>query len=143
MKKMLGVELSPDTYTVTRDWVHRFSEAVEDHKPLWRDEGYASKTKYNGVICPPSFILLMEHREQFNWVRTVNCRLKGVLYGGAEIEYHVPLRPGDVINVKAKLVDIQEKKGKSGQIVFLVAERTFTNQRGELVAKAKSTFIRN
>jgi hydroxyacyl-ACP dehydratase HTD2-like protein with hotdog domain len=40
-----------------------------------------------------------------------------------------------------KLVDIVEKTGRSGPLLFLTTERTYTNQRGEVAVVRRSTTI--
>ena len=52
---------------------------------------------------------------------------------GNEAEYHAPIRPGDVISGTSTIVDVQEKQGRSGDLIFLVGESRLTNQRAELV----------
>jgi hydroxyacyl-ACP dehydratase HTD2-like protein with hotdog domain len=52
-----------------------------------------------------------------------------------------PIVAGDVISVEKRLADMYEKEGRSGPLVFVDMEFTFTNQRGELVAKENFTRI--
>ncbi len=47
-----------------------------------------------------------------------------------------------MIVVDRKLVNIYEKKGSLGNMIFNVFEATYRNQRGEIVAKGKWTSIR-
>ncbi|MFQ5827376.1 MAG: MaoC family dehydratase N-terminal domain-containing protein, partial [Dehalococcoidia bacterium] len=63
--------------------------------------------------------------------------------GGNELEYFQPIRVGDTISVTAKLTDIKERAGKMGRMLFFFAEITYTNQRGEMVAKGRQTLIRH
>lgn len=136
------MEVGPQIYQVTEDLVYRFIDAVEDPNPLWYDAEYAGKTGHGGIVCPPAFLLALEQKEQLRWVRVVDCPLKRIFYGAAEFTYHQQIRPGDTIRVYGKLVDIQEKQGKSGKLVMLVMDRTYVSQRGEIVARGRSTFIR-
>ena len=65
-----------------------------------------------------------------------------LLDGGGDWEYFRPIRPGDVLTVVTKLVDIRERAGRMGTMVFLVSELTWRNQRNELVARSRGTSIR-
>jgi hydroxyacyl-ACP dehydratase HTD2-like protein with hotdog domain len=61
--------------------------------------------------------------------------------GGKEVEFFKQMRPGDTITRIGKMVDIYEKEGRSGPLVFTVFENRYTNQDGELVAIEKITGI--
>ena len=57
---------------------------------------------------------------------------------GCDIEFVNPIRPGDVLTSTTRIVDIYEKKGRSGRMVFTVNETTFRNQKDEIVVIEKS-----
>jgi len=61
-------------------------------------------------------------------------RLRMSFDAGKDIEFGVPLRPGDRITVVSTLHDIYEKTGRSGSMVFVVIRFTLSNERGEKVA---------
>jgi len=143
MRSMLGVEVGPRVYEIEKGMIKKFAEAIDDPNPLWQDEAYAREARYGGIVCPPTFLLAIELTEQIMWAMSVECPLKGFLNGANEFEYYQPIRPGDVISVTGKLVDLREKEAKIGKIVVMVMEQTYTNQRKEVVAKGYHTFVRN
>jgi len=61
-------------------------------------------------------------------------RLRMSFDAGKDIEFGVPLRPGDRLTVVSTLHDIYEKTGRSGSMVFVVIRFTLSNERGEKVA---------
>ena len=61
-------------------------------------------------------------------------RLRMSFDAGKDIEFGVPLQPGDRITVVSTLHDIYEKTGRSGSMVFVVIRFTLSNDRGEKVA---------
>ena len=62
--------------------------------------------------------------------------------GGADIEFFNPIRAGDTITARAKIVDIVERQSsKGGWIAIVTRETTFNNQKGEAVAIQKMTSI--
>ena len=61
--------------------------------------------------------------------------------GGDEWEFFERIQPGDVITSRSRLVDTYEKQGRPGLMLFLVTETTYTNQRDEMVVRARSTII--
>jgi 3-methylfumaryl-CoA hydratase len=52
-----------------------------------------------------------------------------------------PVLAGDTVTVGKRLAGMYEKEGRSGPLVFVEMEFTFTNQRGELVAQENFTRI--
>ncbi len=139
--KLVGVEAEPETWKVEKDHIKRFAEATSDPNPIYRDEAYAAKTRYGGIIAPPQFLI------DAGLVRFVDklvdmCPDKANINGGTDLEFYQPMRPGDTITTVAKLAEVKEKKGKTGEMIFLTVEVTYTNQRGELVAVCRNTFIR-
>ena len=142
MRSMLGVEVGPQAHEIEKGMIKKFAEAIDDPNPLWQDEAYAENARYGSIVAPPGFLFVTELMEQPLWAMSVKCPLKGFVNAGNDFEYFQPIKPGDVISVTGKLVDLQEKQGKTGKIAIMIMERTYTNQRGETVAKARYTLIR-
>ena len=61
--------------------------------------------------------------------------------GGTEIRQHQPIRPGDVLTGTRRLVDMYEKEGASGPLIFMVRELAITNAQGEPVMEEIQTSI--
>jgi acyl dehydratase len=140
-RKLVGVESEPHMWEVEKGHIRRHAEAVGDPNPLWRDEAYARKTRYGGIIAPPLFLI------DAGLVDFVDSLVdmapdKANINGGTELDFYRPMRVGDTITTVAKLADVKEKVGKSGSMIFLLVEVTYTNQKGELVARCRNTFIR-
>ena len=134
---MVGVPSEPLTYEIERGHIRRFADAIEDPNPLWQDEIEARKTRFGGILAPPTFTeTLLDRRRDEALVRETR-----VVGGASEHEYLVPIRPGDRITVVSKLADVFRKRGKIGIMTFLVTETTFTNQFGETVARRLDTAI--
>jgi hypothetical protein len=68
--------------------------------------------------------------------------LKFMLNGGMEVDYGVRMRPGDVITAVSRLHSYKERPGRLGLMLMSVNEDTWTNQRGEVVKRSRSTLIR-
>jgi acyl dehydratase len=140
-KKLIGKEAEPEIWEVEKGHIKRFVQAIGDPNPLWQDMAYAEKTRYKNIIGPPLY--LMDEGLVTLVDRLVNMAPdKANINGGTEIEYYKPIELGDAITTVAKLSDVQEKQGKSGYLIILTVEVAFTNQRGELVAKLRNTFVR-
>ena len=142
LRNMAGVEAEPEVFEVEKGHIRRFAEAVGDPNPLWQDEAYACKSRYGSIIGPPMFLQDDAKNKLADKLMDIPLPLPGFLNGGVETEFYQPIMPGDVITTRAKLADLNEKHGKTGKLIFMVVEVTFTNQRGELVSLSRNTFIR-
>jgi len=139
--KLIGVEAEPEFWEVEKGHIRRFAQAIGDPNPLWQDEECAGKTRHGEIIAPPFFLI------DAGLVKFVDrlvdmCPHKANINGGTEIEFYGPMRVGDTISTVAKLSEVKERTGKSGMMIFLTVEVTYSNQKGELVAKCRNTFIR-
>ncbi|MFQ5925525.1 MAG: MaoC family dehydratase N-terminal domain-containing protein [Dehalococcoidia bacterium] len=139
MKEQLGVEGTVTILEVEKGHVRMMAEALDDPNPLWQDEEYAKKTKYGGIIAPPAF--LCSARAGTGRGVQMKTPFLRVLAGGDELEYYLPVRPGDVITSVSKIAAYNEREGKRGKMLFTIIETTYKNQRGEVVASGRSTHI--
>ena len=142
MRNMLGVEVEPRVVEAEKGHIKKFAEAIGDPNPLRQDLEYAAKSRYGGIITPPTFFQELGLANIVHKLVDMECKLKRHLYGGVDTEYYNPIRPGDVLTARSKLADIYEKEGKDGKLIFMVFEATVTNQRGELVTISRHTFIK-
>lgn len=140
MKSKIGVEGKSRVYEIEKGLIKRFAHAIGDPNPLWQDEEYARKSRYGGIIAPPALIIALGWEDfQADGLRTHNI---AALHGGTELESYQPIRAGDTITVTNKLVDARERDSKRlGKMAFLSYERTYKNQRQEVVAKCQQLVI--
>lgn len=67
--------------------------------------------------------------------------LEKAMAGGLHIEYHRPVRPGDWLTATRTLVDIYEKQGRSGPLIFYEVDMDILDDDGHLVIREKTTRI--
>ena len=139
--KQIGKAGELRTYDVERGAVRRFAEAIGDPNPLFNDEAEARKTRFGGMIAPPTFCRSMGSPIPDVRIEALGASFRG-LDGGSEWEYLRPIRVGDRITVQTKLVDLKESEGRLGPMVFITMETSYTNQFGEVCATQRSTGIR-
>lgn len=138
-RKQIGKVSEPRTYEVERGAIRRFAEAIGDPSPLFNDEHAARKSRFGGMIAPPTFCRSMG--AAIPDVKLDMPTFRG-LDGGSDWEYLMPIRVGDRITVQSKLADLREADGRLGPMVFTVVETTYTNQYGEVCVIQRSTGIR-
>ena len=139
VKKQIGTQTEARVVEIERGAIRRFAQAIGDPNPLFNDEAAARKTRFGGMIAPPTF-----GRSLGGGIPDIKLNLPQFrgLDGGSEWEYFVPIRPGDQITVVSKIADLREREGRLGPMVFITVEHSYTNQFGELCALQRSTAIR-
>ena len=154
VRSWIGREDPSFTIQVTELEVKRFSVATDDLNPLYLDEEYASRNRYGGIVAPPLFYMadftdpvpetgLREDGGNVGRFPLPPVPLDRAVDGGTEIEFFAPIRPGDTLTVKSKITDIYQKEGRSGPLIFVVRETSYTNQKGEkVVVENASTILR-
>ena len=148
-RAMVGRESEPTTgYEVSEHEIRQYCYAVDDHNPLYFDKEEAEKSIYGGIVAPPLFhsipfarsTPLSELREDGQPAAgrgsiPIPLKVTRNMFGGIEAEFVRPIRPGDILTSKTRIADIYERRGRSGSnMVFVIYESTFTNQKGEVVA---------
>ena len=128
LKTRIGVEGPAVTATVEAGHVRRFVEAIGDPNPRWQKE------------APPTFLVALAPVSVH--VNDAEEWGKGWLNGGNRFEYFAPVMIGDQITAKGHVADVYDKAGSSGDLLFIIFETEYTNQRGELVARLRGTMIR-
>ncbi|MGH7837974.1 MAG: MaoC family dehydratase N-terminal domain-containing protein [Candidatus Binataceae bacterium] len=139
VRKQIGKTAEPRTYEVERGAIRRFAEAIGDANPLFSNEAEARKSRFGGMIAPPTFCRSM--MAAFPEIKLEMPGNRG-LDGGSDWEYFEPIRPGDRITVQTKIADIRESDGRLGAMVFTTVETSYTNQFGQLCALQRATGIR-
>ena len=138
IRDVIGVESEAITYDVERGAIRKFAEAIGDDNPLYVDEEAARKSRYGGVIAPPTFMRSMSAGRSR---ATVQSPYPAALDGGSEWEYFEPVRPGDRISVTMKVSEMFEREGRLGNMLFIIRETSYVNQFGKTVAIQHGTGI--
>jgi acyl dehydratase len=126
---------------VEKGHIRKFAEAIGDDNPLHHDEEYAKKSRYGGIIAPPTFVTTLGFESKENLMAGLDINYARLLHGEQEYEYHKPIMAGDVISFSTKITDITEKQGKSGAMDIVTTEMTGNNQNGEKVFVGRSTVV--
>lgn len=159
VRAMVGKQSQPETGPdeVCKSEIRRWAQATMDSNPLWYDEEYARKTKFGSGCAPGPYTLravgLYKQRlgtpdpvgkhvdEDLRTDLAVDYALRipwpagvGQFHGGDRVQFFQLPRIGDTITLTSKIVDVVEKTGRSGKLGIAYIDRTYTNQRGEMLA---------
>ncbi len=119
---LLGREMDLGSVAVTSEMIAAYARAVGDEAtlagPLLEAPATFCLTLRRGltpdIVLPP---------------RTF------ALYGGHDIEIHLPIRAGETYRVTARIADVFEKSGRSGRLTVVVRESIIGYENGRLVAR--------
>jgi acyl dehydratase len=144
-RALIGVWLRRDVHTPAiyeplsvhdiRRWAHY---SVGDDNPLFSEADYAKRTALGVVIAPPTFLYTIDSG-------IVAPGLAGIqwIFAGSRFEHFRPVKAGDTITARARLIDVQIKEGRNvARYVNQVGEVLYTNQLGELVTRYEGDIYR-
>ena len=150
VQSIIGQETSPERnkFPISSEMAYDVADAIEDPNPLYVDERYANNSRFGAPMCPPLA----------TW-KDIAPPL-GYFGAGQESHFQVPLpfngygfnggsdwqflRPPFIntwVTRQFKILDIFEKQGRSGSLVFIVRQETQTDQNGDTINLAKRVSI--
>lgn len=139
------------TAEITAKEAQRYAQAVDDLNPIYFDADAARAAGYEGLVAPPTFVAHVVVQGQplsalrpdglFGSGQRLDLAVQRVLFGGEEWDFVRPAHIGDVITAETRLAALDQKEGSKGAFVRITNETTYTNQRGEVVARARQIGI--
>jgi acyl dehydratase len=139
-RSLLGVDHDAGTYTVEKDAIFSFCQAIGETGSIYTDEDAAKAAGHPGLVAPSMFCAL--------FVREVGRPDVNLKFGrrsfraGESIETMAPIHAGDILTAKLRLKEVYAKTGRSGTMAFVVWETSFTNQDGHQVAAVQESMVR-
>ncbi|KQX42524.1 hypothetical protein ASD04_00705 [Devosia sp. Root436] len=144
-RKLIGVWMRRDVHTpaiyepASLHDIRRWAQySVGDDNPLWSSQDYGKSSIWGSVIAPPTFLYTVDSG-------IVAPGLRGVqwIFAGGRWEHFQPVRPGDTISARARLIAVEEKSGRSVErFVSQTGEVLYTNQNGTLVTRYEGDIFR-
>ena len=152
-KSKLGTEFPVRSIKVPKNKIAEFAAAVaqlediDQIKEIYRDVDAAKKAGYENIPIPPTFPTCFPFWTGGGLMGIVNgvgADLSKLLHAEEEYEFLAPIYAGDHISCTMKVAEMydrgkKERKGWYIQVTVLVTEAF--NQRGELVLRARTTFM--
>lgn len=139
---VIGVEKFR-SYGVTERDIRRFAQAIGQNEPVRDAQG--------ALVAPPLFcqVFMFEDvpadelpPDGSPKELDVPIPAKRTVGGSSDFEILGDVRAGDNITVRSLLKSVTAKEGKSGALYLVTVETSFTNQRGELVARETATYVK-
>lgn len=165
VRALIGIEGEVVTapLPISEDGLRRFVQAVMEEDPVHWDAEAARDSRYGCIVAPPLFPLhsfvrppgtpdpLDRLGEDPDWDGVPRGDKDGLprpalpfqrlVNGGTEASFFRLAAVGDVISARSRYVDISEREARSGPMVMVKTETTFTNQHGDVLAAVTKTAI--
>jgi acyl dehydratase len=138
-RSLIGRESEPVLHEVEKGAVRRFAEALGDPSAVSVEDAAAKAAGYPGLLAPPTFAVALTQNDRFR--HSLDLGTRSMLHGEQQFEYVRPIVAGDRIVVKTRVADVSERPGASGPMDVLVLEDEGRDEKGELVFRARATFI--
>jgi acyl dehydratase len=135
-KDLVGKEYAPTTTEATLEAMQNYARAYNDDNPAFFDGKGAG-----GIVAPPMYAVVVSWPSILAVVGDPDLKVDVVrlLHGEQDMEFILPIRPGDKITAIARVASIETRAGGEA----LVIETTAKNQAGDKVNRTLfNAFIR-
>jgi acyl dehydratase len=135
-KELVGKAYAPTTTEATLGAIQTYARAYNDDNPAFFD---TSRT--GGIIAPPMFAVVTIWSSIMSVVGDPDLKVDVIrlLHGEQDMEFFLPIRPGDKITATGKVAAIETKATGESLIIEISAK----NQAGETVNRTLfNAFIR-
>lgn len=120
----------------TKDLFVNMANGIPDLNPLWRDDNYARKTRWGGIIAPPLFEHCITHNGRITHLAIPpELGRRSEKLAGLHWEFFKPIKVGDSFRVwqECSYEDITSVEG-NGLRTFLTNDKSkYINQKNEIV----------
>lgn len=118
---------------VTAEMIENFCYAIGGAAPSASGNGAQDFT-----VAPPAFAGIFRLPD-LTFEKLPNSSRR--LAAGMDMDFIKPIRAGDRITMASRIMEVYEKTGRSGAMVFMVIGSTLKNQDGEVVARIGHRFM--
>ena len=150
VKALIGQETPPERnrFPISQEMAYDVADAIEDPNPLYVDQAEAESSRFHGLLCPPLAtwkdiappIGYFGAGQESHFQVPLPFNSYG-LNGGSDWQFLRPPYVGEWITRQFRVLDIFQKQGRSGSLVFVARRETQTNQNGHVILLARHASI--
>ena len=150
VRALIGTETAPERnrFAISDEMAYDLADATEDPNPLYVDPEAAGASRFGGLICPPLAtwkdiappIGYFGAGQESHFEVPLPFNSYG-LNGGSDWQFLRPPYVGSWITRQFEIVDIFQKQGRSGPLVFVERLETQTDQHGQVILLARRVSI--
>ena len=139
-KSLYGVEHRAGPFPVTRELIQAFSQGIGETNPVFTDVETAQVAGHADLLAPPTLCTIFVRQIQLPSIDLEFGKIP--MHAGQRVQSIAPILAGDQLSASSHLKDVYAKTGRTGTMVFVVWETTFSNQDGTVVAEVEESFAR-
>jgi acyl dehydratase len=142
-RDVVGKEYPPFAVTVERVKIKEFARAIGDLDPHYLDDDVGRASAWGDIIAPPTFPVTFrsDAADSAALLRDLGVDISRVLHGEQEFELFRPLTAGETVLCRTRVVDLYEKRGRSGPLAFVVRQTTVTDRGNDIVATMRQVTV--
>ena len=150
VRALIGQETQPERnrFPISDEMAFDVADSIQDPNPLYVDADYAGRSRFGGLLCPPLAtwkdigppIGYFGAGQDWHFEVPLPFNSYG-LNGGSDWQFLSPSYVGLWITRRFRILDIYEKQGRSGPLVFVVRQEIQTGQDGQVVNQAERVSI--
>ncbi|MCC6889900.1 MAG: MaoC family dehydratase N-terminal domain-containing protein [Hyphomicrobiales bacterium] len=138
----LGAETPWTQVTVTQRQIDALCSCLGDYNPLFLDEELAAQSANGGIVAPPTMINCFRDFKTALVLSEAEVDLPLLLHGEQVIHYYRPLRPGDTVWHKIKVIETGRKSSRTyGELNYFTVLIKLKNDRDEKLVEATQLFF--
>jgi acyl dehydratase len=138
----LGAETPWSKVAVTQRQIDALCNCLEDYNPLFLDDDVAGRSANKGIVAPPTFINCFRDFKTALVLSEAQVDLPLLLHGEQVIRYYKPVRPGDDVWAKIKVIEAGRKKSKTyGEVSYFTVLIKMKNDADERLVEATQLFF--
>jgi acyl dehydratase len=129
---------------VTTGDIRRWVQAMQYPNPIHYDEEEAARSRFGRIVAPQSFTVCCDVGHGATPAIVGHIPGSHMIFGGDEWWFFGPrIFPGDHIRMERRFVDYEVRDTKfAGPTMFSRGDTLYVNQRGDPVARQRSTAVR-
>ncbi|MFA1710101.1 MaoC family dehydratase N-terminal domain-containing protein [Peribacillus frigoritolerans] len=144
VKDLIGLEFRPYSFGVEKGKIKELAAAIGDDNPIFSSMQAAQEAGYERIPVPLTYLQIIDSFGGYGFeekIEVLKFNPVKILHGEQEYEYLGDIFDGDELTVTSKIIQAETKTGSTGSMDIVTQENRYTNQKGELVATAKSTLV--
>ena len=139
-RSIYGVQHKAGPFPVSQELILDFTRGIGETNPIFTDLDAAQGAGYAALVAPPTLCTIFVRQIE---LPSIELKFgKHSMHAGQRVQALAPIIAGDQLSASSHLKDVYAKTGRTGTMVFVVWETTFSNQNGTVVAEVEESFAR-
>jgi len=143
LKRHLGAKSPPIRYEIDEGSIQYFADSIMDPDSRYHCPPSSPSCQPPGLVAPPTFFgsatglrgVAAGDASTMSALDLPFPRGWMTIATGDVFEFYEPIRSGMTLISRERLVDVREKLGRSGRLIFYTIEKVFANPEGAPVLK--------